>query len=277
MSIGYQVRSGEDSPQTIVVCPGSPGSHRARFPCEALAGLDARIVMTERPGFGVTPRQPGRTVGDHVPQLLAVADELGADRFAVVGWSAGGSYALACGAMAPERVAAVVLMSAHVSTFDRAEADHAVSSHHQMIVKGLRDDPEGTAQAIASFMRPQAEAYAADPGGFKVKWMADAEVAWGRRPADYWLDVLDDVIGQPPENLADEYVAINGPLGFTLGDVRVPVRAFHGSSDTNVPIEGARDLISRMPDATLVEWEGENHFASPTCIRAALEAAILYL
>lgn len=74
----------------------------------------------------------------------------------------------------------VGLLSAHVSSFDRPEADGTVSSHHQMIVTGLRDDPAGTRAAITAFMQPQADAYAADPAAFKEKWMADSTAAWGR-------------------------------------------------------------------------------------------------
>ena len=46
---------------------------------------------------------------------------------------------------------------------------------------------------------------------------------------------------------------INGPLGFDYADVRVPVPSFHGTSDTNVPIEENRDLVRRLPDAALTE------------------------
>jgi pimeloyl-ACP methyl ester carboxylesterase len=39
----------------------------------------------------------------------ALADRLGLDRFAVVGFSAGGGYALACAARMPERISTVGL------------------------------------------------------------------------------------------------------------------------------------------------------------------------
>ena len=249
---------------TIIVLPGVPGSRRVRLAEGELERVQARVVMTERPGFGATPFEPGRTLADHVGQIAQLADELGIERFAVLGWSGGGSYALACGASLPSRVAVVGLASAHVSTFDRPEADDAVSAHHQMIVKGMREDPVGTQEAVTAFMQPQADAYSADPSGFKDRWMAENAIAWGRKEiAGFWLDVIDDVIAKPPSHLGLEYAVINGPLGFDLAEVHVPVRSFHGTHDTNVPIAGMRDLVSRLPDATLVEWEGETHFFTP--------------
>ena len=44
--------------------------------------------------------------------MAAVADALGIDRFAVLGHSGGGPHALACGALLPDRVLAVVSVSA---------------------------------------------------------------------------------------------------------------------------------------------------------------------
>ena len=265
MTIGHEVvHAPEGTNRTIIVLPGAPASRRIRLPDEALEGVDARVVMTERPGFGITPRQAGRTLADHVHQIRELADHLEAARFAVLGWSAGGSYALSCGALLAERVTAVGLASAHVSSFDRPEADAGMSDHSQMIVKGMRDDPEATHQTLELFMRPQAEAYEADPAAFKRKWTADMARASGRdRVADHWLDVVDDVIGKPPSHLADEYAVMNGPLGFRYDDLRVPVRAFHGDADTNVPIAGMRDLIGRLPDAELTECPGETHFLAP--------------
>jgi pimeloyl-ACP methyl ester carboxylesterase len=279
--IGYEVQHAPPGVEkTIIVLPGTPGSRRVRLREGAVDGLDARVVMTERPGFGVTPPEPRRALTHHVFQIWEVADDLGVERFAVLGWSAGGSYALACGALLPDRVAVVGLASAHVSSFDRPEADGAMSSHAQMIVKGLREDPAATHAAIAAFLQPQADEYAADPAAFKQKWRANAAATWGRREEEfegYWMDVVDDVIGRSPAHLADEYVVTNGPLGFAFEDVRVPVRAFHGTADSNVPIDGTRDLVKRLPDASLVEWEGETHFLTRSCTREVVTELASYL
>lgn len=279
MTISYEVQiDPPDAHKTIVVMPGSPGSRRVRFPAHDLDGLGARVVMTERPGFGATAAEPGRTLADHAAQIIEVADELGVEQFAAVGWSAGGSYALACGALHPSRVAVVGLLSAHVSTFDRPEADDFLGGQFNLIVKGMRDDPAGTLEVVTAFLRPQAEQYAADPTAFKEKWIADVAAASGRKElGDFWLDVVDDVIGQPPEHLATEYGVINGPLGFDYADVRMPVCAFHGTSDTNVPIGAMRDLVRRLPDATLTEWEGEGHFLTSGRVGMALQEISSYL
>jgi pimeloyl-ACP methyl ester carboxylesterase len=91
--------------------PGSrldPAVLFARSPA-ALSGV--RLVAVDRPGFGLSARQPGRSFADFPSDVVAVADQLGIDRFAVLGVSGGGGYALACAYAAPRRVPAVVVVS----------------------------------------------------------------------------------------------------------------------------------------------------------------------
>lgn len=73
--------------------------------------LGIHYVMVSRPGFGASDPAPGRTLADFACDAAALADELGRERFAVVGVSAGGPYALACAHELPERVAAAAVVS----------------------------------------------------------------------------------------------------------------------------------------------------------------------
>ncbi|KAI1342756.1 Alpha/Beta hydrolase protein [Xylariaceae sp. FL0016] len=55
-----------------------------------------RLVAVDRPGHGASGPQPRRTLLDWPRDVLALADRLGAARFAVLGVSGGFPYALAC-------------------------------------------------------------------------------------------------------------------------------------------------------------------------------------
>jgi len=96
----------------VLWCHGGPGSRLdpAYLRREASeAGL--RIIGIDRPGYGLSAPQPGRTIAGWVPEALAVADHLGIGQFAAVGTSTGGAFALALAALAPERVLGVVAWS----------------------------------------------------------------------------------------------------------------------------------------------------------------------
>src|SRR5450631_4216461 len=84
---------------------GTPGGRLNRHPDEskyAVAG--ARVITYDRPGYGSSGREQGRSVVDCVHDVAAIADALGIERFAVTGGSGGGPHSLAVAARLGSRV-----------------------------------------------------------------------------------------------------------------------------------------------------------------------------
>ena len=90
---------------------GSLGTtHQLWDPNVAALAARYRIVRYDHPGHGATP--PGaRTMEGFAHAALAVADELGLDRFTFCGLSLGGMVGTWLGAHAPERLDRLVLAS----------------------------------------------------------------------------------------------------------------------------------------------------------------------
>src|SRR5207344_1348185 len=65
------------------------------------------LLSYDRPGYGGSTPQPGRTIADCVDDVRAIAAAFGIDRLAVWGISGGGPHALACAALLPDLVSAV--------------------------------------------------------------------------------------------------------------------------------------------------------------------------
>ena len=63
-----------------------------------------RMIGIDRAGYGNAPAEPDRSLRSVAESTAALMDELGVDRFALIGTSGGGPYALACGAFLSERV-----------------------------------------------------------------------------------------------------------------------------------------------------------------------------
>ena len=78
------------------------------FPAAEELGI--RWVSYERPGYGGSTPRPDRGMASAAGYASAVADALGIDRFAVVGYSHGGSHAVVCAALLPERVLGAVIV-----------------------------------------------------------------------------------------------------------------------------------------------------------------------
>src|SRR4051794_2688416 len=61
---------------------GLPGSRLRRHPDDSIAyKLGVRIIAPERPGYGLSSFQPGRTVLDWPADVVTLADALRLDRF----------------------------------------------------------------------------------------------------------------------------------------------------------------------------------------------------
>src|SRR5258708_37156679 len=83
---------------------GFPGSRLQHAPGDSIAtSLGAHIITIDRPGFGLSAFQPGRTLLDWPNDVAALADALEIDQFAAIGLSGGGPYLLACAYKIPRR------------------------------------------------------------------------------------------------------------------------------------------------------------------------------
>ncbi len=65
------------------------------------------LLAPDRPGTGISTRRPGMRIADVFADTRVLVDALGLERFALLGWSAGGPYTLACAHGFGDRVSAV--------------------------------------------------------------------------------------------------------------------------------------------------------------------------
>eukprot|EP01083_Nonionella_stella_P215398 775262_1 len=114
--VGYKVYGCLDDAETkenIIFIPGTPGS-RFFFPpshSKDSAEHGVRVYVVERPGFGLSTPQTGRTLTSFAHDVAHFAKGLELGTYSVVGYSAGGPYALACAALRPEGLKRVVIVA----------------------------------------------------------------------------------------------------------------------------------------------------------------------
>src|SRR5215212_4647366 len=70
-----------------------------------------RLISPDRPGIGLSDPQSDRTVTGWASDVAELLDQLGIDRFAVMGWSMGGQYAAAVGHVVRQRVTRVAIIA----------------------------------------------------------------------------------------------------------------------------------------------------------------------
>jgi len=257
--IGWHARGPQDG-APVLYLHGWPGSRLEQrlIPSETLQRFGVRLVSLDRPGWGNTdPVHASRP--RKARDALLVCDALGIRRFAVIGFSAGGSHALALAATAPDRVDRAVLASALVPGDGPAEAADPDAAEALALFRA------GRTPALEAFRTERRRSMLEDPIGR----FAAAVPSFGERERE-WYD-LPWVRAAVEANLREAYRAgIEGdvedclmrvqPLEVVSSTIACPVRAVHGSADTATPVAGVTRVLAGIPDAELIVLDGMEHF-----------------
>jgi len=246
----------------IVWMHGTPGARR-QIPLEARAyalANDLRIIGIDRPGIGSSTPHLYPNVGGWTGDLELLLDALAIDTCRLIGLSGGGPYALAAGANLPQRVHGVGVLGGVAPTAgpDAAEGGIIQLAVHAAPLLQVARVPLGIALTGAiRLVKPLAgtglDLYAAvQPPGDKNLLS---------RP-EFKAMFLDDLLhGSRFQTSApiSDLVLFTREWGFSLADVTVPVRWWHGDEDHIVPFRHGQHVVDRLPDATIKTIDGESH------------------
>lgn len=258
--VGF-VDYGRSEDTAVMWCHGGPGSRlepAQLAPNAVAAGL--RIIGVDRPGYGLSTPQPGRTIGGWVSDALAVADHLVIDRFVTVGVSTGGAYALAAAALAPDRVIGVVACCS-MTDMRCAQCRSTMSKAHVLAVWDAGDREAALAAAVAAHGEDGSRmgdivtvVCPSDLALFRdARWMAGQMAAM---PAMF----AHGLVGYTDDRLADGC----GWVSFDVGAITCPVTVLHGGSDALVDVAHAHHTAGLIPHARLRVFEALGHFTSST-------------
>lgn len=257
---------GDPSGTPIIYCHGIPGGSAIGIDPGVIAAGGARLFAVERAGFGSSDPAPGHTLLDAAADIVATADLLDLDRFAMLGVSAGAPNALACAARHQDRVAVVGIGCGVGPIFDQPRFDALLQAETQALLPFARADIAATRDLLRAVAEPIAEQWGADPVALFETMLADAPPADHAemvRSRDWVLASLEATYRRGPDTWVDEVVASLGPWEFDPTEVAVPVHLWHGDSDQVAPVEIAEWLTGELPQATLTVYPGEGHFLSP--------------
>lgn len=229
----------------VIMHGGSPSTRWKRPELlEAMEQSELRLLVYDRPGYGGSTRQPGRTVADAVDDTRALADGIGWDRFALLGTSGGGPHALAAAALLPERVTRCAVVSGPKPRDPgrprRSEAE-------------LRSLLAETAGQILGKVEAGGPEFPPAPGAEPGPPALDDPDAMARLRATF-VDGMD--------GWADDSLAFQQPWGFQPAGITVPVGVWRGTTDPNVPAEDADWLVANIPTAQGRVYEG-GHLPGP--------------
>lgn len=256
-----------------VIFHGGTPSTRWRQPdaIRAVEESGVRMVMPDRPGYGGSTRQPGRTVAAVVEDMTALVDALGWERFAVGGGSGGGPHAFACAALMPTRVTRCAVSGSIAPPLvdgpepSDDEEDPRRDRTSWLAARGeerIRPSLEETARNIMAGIEAGGPELPPDPHFPRppAPPARDDPEAMARLTATFVTS---------HDGWADDLVAFATDWGFGLADVQVPTSIWFGSADDRAR-KYAEFLAADLPHAEVVPYTG-GHITPPPAFQAMLQ------
>jgi pimeloyl-ACP methyl ester carboxylesterase len=257
-------QSGDPQGRPVLRVPGTPGC-RWTVRADQQPWLDRSLLMitTERPGYGVSTRLPGRGFAEHADDLAAVLDHVGVDKLPVYGSSGAAPHMLALCAQHPGRVSAATVLSGAAPLTD-AEAEEVIPLNRQARLLALADDQ----QALQALLGPIREAIVDDPLASFRDIMAtapegDLQIMGDPVWQESFVRAMREALSQGVNGWVDETIAMVSRWDdIDLTAVTTSVLWRHAPHDRNVPATAARRVVDKLPNAQWAEWDDGGHLVA---------------
>lgn len=263
--IGYETYGAENGKTTLFFFHGTPGS-RFFFPpqfAQLCAANDIHVFVLERPGFGLSSPAPTRTILNWAEDVKAFANALNISKFSILGYSAGGPYALACAAKIPPSLLDRVLV---VSSLSPPEAPNVVVGMNLLNRVGWF--LSGNWKSILGHViASEAKEVKGNPQHKLKKMFHNAATVdiekFDSNPTIQRLfteSALEMYSRDAQKSEADEYWLFAHDWGFKLQDIpeSVPVYLWSGTQDQSTTHNMAKYIAASVPGcrSKLVENQG---------------------
>ena len=259
--------AGDPNGRPVLVHGGTPNS-RHLYPPHAVdaAVRGLRLISYDRPGYGGSTPQPGRSVADCAADVRAICAELGISRLAMWGVSGGGPHVLACAALLPDLVTAAASL-ASPAPMD-AEGLDWFACMGELNAEDIRlflRDRDAARAKLESDREEILAASAADLSATMQTLLSPADAAVLKDSlADYFIYCDHEGLAPGGQGWWDDGVAESGPWGFELSAISVPVLLMHGRQDRFVPFGHGQWLAAHIPGVEARLFDHDGHLTLET-------------
>ncbi|MGA1842215.1 MAG: alpha/beta fold hydrolase [bacterium] len=215
-----------------------------------------RVVSPDRPGYGGSSPQPGRTMSDWPKDVVRLADALGIDRFIVAGHSSGGPYAIACAALLPNRVSGAIVLA---GVTDMAWPE-ALNGYFEAEIAMMRMPDEQSVLVRCE------ELYGADGSGLlRLSGIhlpaPDVALLSDKKMANAMFASITEAFRQGIGGYAQDIFVQGKAWPFVPGAITTPTMLVHGKLDTIVPVAHSCHTAELIPESSLQILPGHGHIS----------------
>jgi pimeloyl-ACP methyl ester carboxylesterase len=227
------------------------------------AGL--QIVGVDRPGYGLSTYRQRKSLQYFNCDINYLADHLGFERFAVLGWSGGGAFALAYLAQNPDRVTKALVADAPSLPFDVSKAhDFPFSKYimklHFVGVLAMRQFRRSVLKAdgdTSAFLKSkQAKQMLRGYTESDLKFFSNP--AWAKLMFQSMAEAFRQECGVTA--VVDEHMLFLRPWGFSFSKVpEGKLVVWQGAEDKTCNVANAYALARLVEGSVLHVFSGRGH------------------
>jgi len=247
---------------------GLPGS---RAECLLLDGaakkINIKIITPDRPGYGLSSPQPGRSLINWAKDVTNLADGLELERFGIIGVSGGAPCALSCAYSLPHRISRIGIVCGLGPLYQTGlirdmrwfvrNAFYLARTFppilkltHGVPIKALMKISPATMLDVIAIAHPGADRQVLNTPDVRDKLVLN----------------IREAFRQGTGGAIQDMQLYTQPWGFNLRDINLRVDIWHGDADEIVPISHGQYLHSLLPNSTFTTMPGQAHFSLPvTC------------
>jgi pimeloyl-ACP methyl ester carboxylesterase len=242
---------------------GYPGTRlEAGFWAPAAVQAGVRLIAVDRPGVGFSSFQTNRRLLDWPDDVVALASHLAIDRFAVVGFSGGGPYALACACKIPDRLTACGVVAGMVPP---EYGSRGMMARNRLIFFVARRLPWALTVLLWAAGRSSHDEEQERRSLLReAPHLVEPDRAIVQDDDARRLLAADTVeaFRRGTRGLAYEGTLYARSWGFRVADIAFPALfLWHGARDLNVPIGSVRAMAEKLAHCHMTYYADDGHLS----------------
>lgn len=270
-TVGY-AEYGDLTGEPVIYLHGCPSSRLELNNPDMVAiaeRLSIRLIVPDRPGIGLSDWET-YTIANYPDIIAQFADQLGLERFPVLGVSSGGKFVAACAWKLPQRLTTATIVSG-TAPFDLPGVKETLSKQDRMLY--------GTARKVPWLFRLELEKIAHDvkknPASiiklFGDLCESDKAVLAQPNVNGMMQQTVPEAFRQGTQGADHDLTIEARPWGFSLHDIKISVNVWHGEADI-VPVKQARIVAEHIPNARTRFFPNEGHLVFVSHFEEVLHA-----
>jgi pimeloyl-ACP methyl ester carboxylesterase len=253
--LGY-AEYGAPSGRPVLFFHGMPGSsHIHADMADVAARCNVRLIAVDRPGYGLSDPQPGRSMLGWADDIAVLTAALGMPKYSIIGFSGGSPYALACAYKHPGHLTGIALVGPF-APLDAPGITESLSPATSGLYALAQSNPGELRNTLAA-IAPSSAALLAVMSATLPEWDKDQV---SKRIAEFEAEYTQTLRGGI-EGIASDFVLVSGSWGFAPEEINTETHLWSGTLDQNTPPAMTHYLATQLPNSHTHILPDEGHLS----------------